>query len=135
MVQFHSSRLGLVLRWSRLSQSIYSMCIFYFPDIVTNVGSFYNIDTSVFQCPVNGLYLFSISVETNEDYPINAGIVKEGYDLLYAVAHLDDYEQGSTTVMVECSASERVWVECLTDGDRMEQGRQSSFSGILITRY
>ena len=109
--------------------------IVYFNNIITNIGEFYDPVTSMFQCPYDGVYLFSISLQSDADKFMHGEIFREGVPLLSAWADNVDDIQSSVVVVVECLESELVWVECLDDDMELIGGKRSSFSGVLITPY
>ena len=106
-----------------------------FETVVTNIGGYYNNEASLFTCPTNGLYLFSLSLLSDGDNSMLANIVKEGTLLLRAFSNGAFWDQGSTTVVIECLAFQSVRVECSGDNRRILSGRDSSFTGVLITPY
>ena len=112
-----------------------SGAIVQFDSIVTNIGDSFDHELSVFQCPADGIYLFSISLQTPEGISMFANIVKEGSVLLSSFSEHHTDVQSSVVVVTECQNSERVWVECNGNDRQLIGGQRSSFSGILITQY
>ena len=109
--------------------------IVQFDTIVTNIGNSYNPSFSVFQCPFDGIYLFSLSLETNIGPDMHAGIIKDGLHLLSSRSDDINNIQSSVVVVAECLENETVWVECIDDNQQLQGGKLSSFSGVLITPY
>ena len=44
----------------------------------------------------------------------------------------DEFSNGSNMAVVHCSEGDKVWVESKTDGEEMQGGRESTFSGFLL---
>ena len=109
--------------------------IVQFDAIVTNSGSSYNPDFGVFQCPSNGIYLFSISLLTETGRFMGGAIMQEGLNLLSSRSEGENLDQGAVVVVTECLELETVWVECTEANGELFGDRRSSFSGILITPY
>ena len=109
--------------------------IVQFDSIVTNIGDAYSEQLSVFQCPSDGIYLFSISLFTTVETFMSANIVKDGVVLLASRSDYTDSIQSSVVVVTDCLASETVWVECDMNNNGLIGNRRSSFSGVLITSY
>ena len=107
--------------------------IVQFDVVVTNIGSSYSNDISVFQCPVNGIYLFAISLQSTLGFRMQANIIKDGSVLLSSYSDDENNIQSSTLAVTECLASETVWVECIGDNQQLIGDNRSSFSGVLIT--
>ena len=120
--------------YASTTQSCEAGKLLYFDIEVTDIGGCYNNDISVFVCPYDGLYLFSLSAESPDGKQVHASIMEEDVRLLSAYHGEIDFGQGSTTVVTECSASQTVWVECSGHGTLHSQ-QESSFSGVLITQY
>ena len=106
-----------------------------YDSIVTNIGGFYNPETSIFTCPTDGIYLFSVSFYTYDNRLMTGNIVRDGTVLLQLYSDFEEDQQASTTVLTECLAFDSVWVECAEDNSELRSGRRSSFSGVLITEY
>ena len=109
--------------------------IVQFDSVVTNIGNNYNSDLSVFQCPSDGTYLFSVSFLSGETTAMEGSIVKDGSELLSSRADNDNDVQSSVVAVTECLASQTVWVECVGDNRELIGTNMSSFSGILVTAY
>ena len=113
-----------------------------FPHIITNVGGHYSTVTSAFTCPYSGFYLFSVNVMSDDDEHLRAQIMQNG--VLLATAYADDlptsvhttYHQATMTVVTECAAGDRVWIEAEDAGEIHGDGsRVSAFTGVMINQY
>ena len=107
--------------------------------VLTNVGGHFSEDVSSFICPVDGLYLFSVSVVTSygTDAYAYVGIFTDSDFLAYVYAQNtgdnENYSAASSTIVVECFVGSRVWVE--TIGDSYFHAVFNMFSGSLLYRY
>ena len=108
---------------------------------MTNIGNHYDPITGRFTCPWTGVYLFSLTITSENNFYAVIDIVKEGNMLVSAIGDDFDLIQGSNFVITECIAGERVWSACkfenscvlfLNDDDIR---RYSSFSGYLLQKY
>ena len=99
---------------------------------LTNLGDFYNVDTSIFTCPVNGLYMFSISIFTNDNDYIDANIYKDGSELVQIYSASAGAIHGVNSVLTECNVFQPVWVECAEIGGTVPGNTRSSFSRVLL---
>ena len=104
-------------------------------DAVLNNESFgYQQSSSQFICPVDGLYVFAASLCSSSS-SFSADIMKESQRLLSVKSHDGHVDQGMVTVVAQCSAAERVWVQTNSyDGTAIssENERYVTFSGFLI---
>ena len=83
-----------------------------FDNVITNVGGGYSTDTNRFTCPVEGLYLLSLTLTQAHDMTnvIQAAIMLEEENVgeVFSVADDDDEDkegdQSSITTVVHCNA-------------------------------
>ena len=107
-----------------------------FDDVLTNIGGAYDAASSVFTCPINGLYLFSMTLHADNDGYAQAGIEKEGQRLVNAFAdkHADAATSSSNQALVQCLAGERVSVTTHSrTGQMLYAFSYSTFSGMLVS--
>ena len=113
--------------------------IVLFDSAITNVGHFYITNTSSFICPFDGVYSFSASYYSGQDHNLYADIMLDNEQILrgYAPFDVDRYTHGSSMVVTECNAGQRVWTRCWGNDDRMfaSDTIQSHFSGFALYRY
>ena len=110
------------------------------PTIIYNEGNYYNNDTSIFTCPVTGVYMFSLSMRNAYTYYARGAIMLEANAI--AVANSNDAsndhpQETATNVVIEkCDAGQRVWVrmQCRQNSET-ENARRVIFSGFLIQQY
>ena len=116
--------------------------IIVFGSELTNVGSNYQLESSTFICPTNGVYSFTVTLHnqefiTTQDYVVD--IVKEGVGLVTVFSNYKDLYQSTGSVTVECLRGERVWVQCnVSVGCIMrnfDTYYYNMFSGFLVYAY
>ena len=106
---------------------------------VSNIGGYYDTSSSQFLCPADGMYAFSLNIQTGYSLEFIGAIMKES-DVLDSVFGDDitAFNNGvSNFVVTTCSKGERVWVRCLTDLDAVSGNanyRYTVFSGFLLNR-
>ena len=107
-----------------------------FDNVVTNVGGFFNPDTSVFICPVNGLYSFFTSIFTDVDETLETLIYKNGASIVRTHSGYSEPLHGVNMAVIECNALQSVYVECTGTQSGLIKGDQfTSFSGVLLVEY
>ena len=111
--------------------------IMKFPNIITNIGSAYDNAMSSFFCPVNGLYVFAVSLYTNEGQRSEALIAKDGLVVTSAFAEYNEDSMATNMVFLECGQGDRVEIRCgnVYDSCSFNGNRflgAVSFSGALI---
>ena len=109
-----------------------------FGAIITNIGGYFNPDSSSFLCPVTGVYYFSLTVaNVDEQDNIFAHIMKDDESLVTPMAtRFGTYNQGSASVVTVCERGQSVWAQNVIDSNAHMHGdpeyRYSTFSGFLI---
>ena len=105
-----------------------------FDTALENEGYAYQPASSIFICPLGGLYVFTTSICSNASY-FSVDIVKESQRLLTARAHGSHDDQGMVSVVTRCGEAERVWVQVnARTGTAISNDteRYVTFSGFLI---
>lgn len=102
---------------------------------ITNYGSGYNPDSSVFQCPVAGYYLFYVSLFTAGSDEAYVEIVIDGLQTFvqtYSVP--DDANSASNVVFSYCELNQSVRVRCIgvTSCGVLLGSLLNTFSGVLL---
>ena len=82
-----------------------------FDHIIENYGSAYNSLNGVFTSPVNGIYLFAVTVMTGNQNYVHVTIVKNGSPIAYIFGPPHDGMTGSQVVFVHLQAGDRVLVK------------------------
>ena len=109
-----------------------------FDAISTNIGNYYNADTSIFTCPCNGLYMFSFSFNVYIDSShMYADIMIASQNVAGAFG-VNRYSSASALAVTECDVGQTVWVQCTADYSYMDGHNihpTSHFSGVLLQAY
>ena len=112
--------------------------IILFDQVVSNFGEHFQAANSVFLCPVDGVYIFSVNVQSTNSYSIAGAIMKETEVLLGFFSGSNDgsNDTGSTLGVTDCKKGEKIWVKSYGGGYQMNGSskRYSSFSGFLLHR-
>ena len=112
--------------------------IMLFDNIETNLGGFYDNSSSMFLCPYNGVYIFSISTRSYTNFYMYARIIHDNNPVAGTASDEVANDQGSVMAIIECLSGESVWVENYGD-NRVLGGssvmKYSSFSGFLLHAY
>ena len=108
-----------------------------FDGIVTNTGDHYSTVTGHFTCPRSGHYALFLNLTSEKPFNDAYGnLVKEGQSLTLVLAchakRPGHYSQATGSVIVECKAGQRIWVESYTLKSMLLGGRFCTFSGHLI---
>ncbi|PVD24373.1 hypothetical protein C0Q70_14854 [Pomacea canaliculata] len=110
--------------------------IYQFNNVITNVGNGYNHQTGVFTAPVAGLYAFHLNIMgTNESPAVHLAIEKEGPEVIghaWAEGSTDNYDQGSTTVVVSMQQGQQAWVRHQGGNTHIRGSNWSAFTGLLV---
>ena len=108
-----------------------------FDGVATNTGDHCNPVTGHFTCPRSGLYAFILNLTSERHFNEAYGnLVKEGQSLTLVLASNTNkdghYSHATGSVIVECEAGERIWVESYSLKSMLLGGRFCTFSGHLI---
>ncbi|XP_062591336.1 multimerin-2-like [Saccostrea cucullata] len=87
-----------------------------FNKVINNVGGGYNPNTGIFTAPLNGDYVFYVSIQSySNDYSIYIDIVLNGSSKVRAMAYKlnsnDGYETGTNMVTLRLQQGDTVWVK------------------------
>ncbi|KAH3856540.1 hypothetical protein DPMN_099130 [Dreissena polymorpha] len=106
-----------------------------FNEVPVNIGNAYNATTGIFTAPVNGTYLFSMTIGNPTGNPGAMMMKKNNEDIGYAIAgHTTGWNQGSQTTVVRMSVGDVMFVEGEghVSGNYAGFRKHSSITGILI---
>ena len=108
-----------------------------FPNVITNVGGGYIPGTSEFIRPVSGVYMFTAVVTSARDEYGRFEIILDGTKkaTVWSDGRVNGYGQASNTVILECNAGNKVWVECAYSTSRVNDTPDhlyNIFSGMLV---
>ena len=101
-----------------------------FDGVILNSGESYLQSSSVFLCPVDGIYMFSINLITRLGQDMLCRIKRNNYTRASVTARGETESTGSNFLVMECLEGDKVWVEATANGNRMDGGnaRHSIFS-------
>ena len=108
-----------------------------FDDVISNFGSAFEPQSSIFTCPVTGVYMFGVNLMTpvNDSAQVHLNIDNERLFNVLADDAFDVYSTGTNFAFVSCSQGQSVWVE--TNRNRVNQkfhsNRYTTLSAILIS--
>ena len=99
---------------------------------LTNQGDFYDGVLDVFYCPVDGIYMFHVSLLNGDAVPFGFDLVKNNEVIMTTSGYSD--HQVSNLVFVECADNELVWVQASVPGSAygLNPALYSCFSGALL---
>ena len=107
-----------------------------FQNVTSNIGNSFQLATSIFVCPISGVYFFSLTVASvNANNIMSAHLMKEAQSLVSLYAKADGLNQSGAGSVVTCERGESVWVQCTGDARHMNGGetyKYSTFSGFLL---
>ncbi|XP_062601427.1 uncharacterized protein LOC134263133 [Saccostrea cucullata] len=89
--------------------------ILVFPKVINNIGGRYNRYTGIFTAPVDGNYVFYVSIQSyGNNSAIHVDIVLNGSKKVRAMANVynsnDGYETGTNLVTLRLDKGDTVWV-------------------------
>ncbi|KAH3856535.1 complement C1q-like protein 4 [Dreissena polymorpha] len=108
-----------------------------FDVVPVNLGNAYNPITGIFTAPVNGTYLFAMSIGNPTGKPSTIRMKKNQEYIAYAFAGwTSGWDQGSQTTVVRMSVGDVMFVEGENhvSGNALEFGKHSSMTGTLINK-
>ena len=115
-----------------------------FDNILTNIGGYYQNDTSTFICGRAGVYVFSWTIHAwvqlaSELMIENASshIQTYSFNNYGSTFKKDLLDTSSVTVIVECYLNQRVWLKSILDDSCITSypGIRSLFSGFLVQSF
>ena len=110
-----------------------------FDQIVTNIGNAFHSHSKVFIAPVSGVYVFSVSVISEDNHFIEADLVKNDGRVARVFGYGSPGEvksQGSVTTVIELISNDEVAVKHMLPQSTVLHGNgYTSFSGYLLSRH
>lgn len=112
-----------------------------FETTLSNIGNAYDSHSSIFTCPVTGVYVITVSVTGRPGTVSDVNIMQDNQWLVsaYADSAADHISAATMTAVVECTSGQRIWVESAqlstTYGDHVAYWRSTAFSGFLLNAY
>ena len=110
-----------------------------FTQVLSNIGGHFCSYTSSFVCPDHGVYMFSMTICTHDDY-LRVILFQNNNLLAYALpddasSSSPDAECQSPSVIVECNVGDVIWVMCDEPGHVNSAYDITLLSGALLHRY
>ena len=104
-----------------------------FDDVISNFGGHYSTDTSAFTCPVQGVYMFSMTIN-QWDYNFIRGILyRNNNELIQSRADNESsFDSATATVITECNAGDQVFVSAGFGGQYDGSDAGCHFTGNLL---
>ncbi|XP_062601426.1 multimerin-2-like [Saccostrea cucullata] len=110
-----------------------------FTQVINNVGGGYNPNTGIFTAPVDGDYVFYVSIQSyNHNHDIYVDIVLNGSKKVRAMAEVytsdDAYETGTNLVTLPLDQGDTVWVNHYSGSGyyTYSDAPVTTFSGFLL---
>ncbi|MEQ2311951.1 hypothetical protein AMECASPLE_025940 [Ameca splendens] len=104
-----------------------------FKKVITNIGNAYNPETGIFTAPVKGLYYFRFTGVVGSSGKLNAGLKKNGVNIVAIYHKAGTQASASNGVTLELEQGDRIFVQIWeNDLTIADQSRLSTFSGFLV---
>ncbi|XP_027886400.1 complement C1q-like protein 2 [Xiphophorus couchianus] len=104
-----------------------------FKKVITNIGNAYNPETGIFTAPVKGLYYFRFTGIVGETGKLNAGLKKNGENIVAIYHKAGRQASASNGVALELEEGNQVYVQLFENELTIaDQNRLSTFSGFLV---
>ena len=107
---------------------------------LTNYGGFYNSQTSSFICPVDGVYIFTLTINV-DGADVHVSIMRNDVELTDTWARTDNelFAHATNMVVTECLVGDVVWprVSYRTGSGEIQSSSSfcyTTFSGVLIKK-
>ena len=99
--------------------------------MVANFGNYYDVDTSMFVCRDNDLYVFFATVLSSFETPVWFAIVKDNViqGNGYTGATSAGMNSGTDMAIVQCTERSQIWVKCSHTNPRQQVHSAHSFFG------
>lgn len=115
----------------KLGRQVTTSSTIMFHTVLTNVGGGYHTNAGAFYCPKDGMYMFSVTLQSYYYQFVKGYIMKNDVQLalLYNQAYTTAYPSTSLTLMIQLKTNDRVWVK----GTGHKYNDYSYFSGSVIS--
>ena len=106
--------------------------------VLSNFGGHYNPETSTFVCPVNGVYLVSVTLQSTsiDDFAVdlmrNANVLARAWG--DEVHGTELHSSASCSVITECNRGDLLWVKAFMCGYMDAVDRHNVFTAHLVNR-
>lgn len=121
--------------WLSTSTSLAPNTKIIFDNTVLNIGDHYDTTSGIFTCPVDGVYIFSLTITHDIIQPLVQMVVNDGeVETIYGIPYTfydDTYDQGSMTVLAQCQQGQQAYAKAI-HGDLLGGPKYNVFSGALL---
>ena len=103
---------------------------------ISNLGGYYQADNSVFICPFDGVYVFSLNALSQPGYLLDNRLYIDNQNYVNAWADNVDgaFNQASNMYVGFCAAGSQAWAK-VNSASRSRGSRSTVFSWFLLQRY
>lgn len=107
-----------------------------FDRVITNVGNAYNNHAGDFRAPVDGTYVFSVTLMAYSTHSSHYSLVKNGTAAayIYLRGHESPYASSGLTAVLELKQGEDVAIRNIDQDEALHGSAYSTFSGFLLTQ-
>ena len=101
--------------------------------VLSNFGGHYSNTTFSFTCPVYGVYMFSITINSREYTVVRGALFRNTIELIQSRA--DDegfYDSSTSTIVTECNAGDQSFVSVDASGNFDGGSAKCHFTGYLL---
>lgn len=107
-----------------------------FDNIVTNLGSGYNVETGVFTAPYSGVYFFTLGAMPWHGYVLELAITMSGKRVLAQTyggkLSVENLIRDTVSATVHLEMGQQVWVEHYYGQTVVRQNYYTTFTGLLV---
>lgn len=105
--------------------------IIVFDNVITNIGNTYNGHLGSFIAPVNGIYVFSVTLVTSSNAGFHGNIVRNG-ELVTRLYASTGYQTASQTVVLQLQKGDDVCIQNADVDTTIFGYKYTLFSGFLL---
>ena len=116
-----------------------SEAVLPYNSVYTNIGGYFDENTKAFFCPVDGVYLFAVSIQTSsqDDQAAVSIYVNSNIQRFYIHANSrngEDNDAASMVVTLHLQAGDRVYIATRLDSFFAADYVRNVFTGFLVSR-
>ena len=109
--------------------------VIIFDAVQTNIGGYFQTDTSTFTCVHHGIYIFSWTLYTNDDMLSAELFINDESHLFQTYTSTQDNQSQSMTIITECNTNQKISLRSHYDDSYIWSSSAealSSFSGCML---
>jgi len=104
-----------------------------FDNIVTNVGSAYNLGSGRFTAPVRATYHFNVTISAQIAQKAAVKVLKNGVNVMTVWAEsTPNWATSSNVAILSLEAGDQVWLQLLSGASHVYGNMYTTFSGFLV---